>query len=770
MANLTSQQILENLIYYLKGLDPAISTEVGDPIRLILQAVSQELAQAEFTSLASDNFLDLASKSGADLDAFGSFFGIQRWAGTQASVVLEFYSNEPLKTSFTIQQGTLATDGSHPFETTQSVTFKAGTTSISVPAQSESIGSNQNVQAYTLTSLPSSLSQTGIFVQNTQAATGGTNEETDKHYRQRIQNTFLKNHVGTPASYENLALSIDNATRANCVSAISTFSEQNEIVPLKTSFGGGVGFVSTITDAKYVYPSSSYMVKNALQEGQTNYIEGVQYTFDNATMPTTPIFQISSQDLENLLENYSGQMLDAIGQTLGLSRFQGAPTTGTLTVTNTTPYAYAYQLPSGSQFSLYNSEQAQSFTLSLGQSANIPSGSATSQTVPFSFESLGMVEVETGSEVSALGSTPSNFTATIQSISQGSSAWTDNQYRSQLEALYASQTGLSEGDLVYTQFRYCADCSRNNPPSVVNKLDIFTDASNLQETTEIGLVNTQQITSDNQQNWVTSAGTYPPLNSWVQVLSTPANCGIAGNLTDGSTEYEVTFLRDNTLLRNSDRAQNAVLFNNSATTVTYPLDGDSYSIPIFVNQAVIDTQNAVTEVTSIGVDALVHEGRKAMLTVNLVIIPLLGTPAQTLQTFCKTQISNYLEGVQFGSQVVISDLINSLFTASSGVSYIKAVRLAGTNDIKAPTIDGSALNLGIQLSQEYSDSGISGTYTGDFYLPQDTIPALNSVNIAIEASNTYVNSFVSAGSSTSSNGQATQSTGDWFQNPQFYVA
>jgi hypothetical protein len=297
-------------------------------------------------------------------------------------------------------------------------------------------------------------------------------------------------------------------------------------------------------------------------------------------------------------------------------------------------------------------------------------------------------------------------------------------------------------------------------------LDIFTDASNLQETTEIGLINLTEITPDNQQNWITSAGTYPPLYSDIQILSTPANSQIAGTLTDGSTEYQVTYLKDNTLLRNSDRAQNAVLFNNSVI----PNQGDSYSIPIFVNQAVIDTQNAITEVTSIGVDALVHEGRKAMLTVNLVIIPLLGTPAQTLQTFCETQISNYLEGVQFGSQVEISDLVNSLFTASSGAAYIKAVRLAGTNDIKAPTIDGNSLNLGIQLTQQYSDSGISGTYTGDFYLPQDTIPALNSVNIAIEASNTYVNSFVSAGSSTSSNGQATQSTGDWFQNPQFYAA
>ena len=149
--NQNAQTILQNLIDYLHSSDPAISTEEGDPIRLILQAVAQELAQAEFTSLASDNFLDLTQKSGADLDAFGSFFGIQRWAGTQAEVELEFYSNEPLKSSFVIQQGTVATDGSHPFETTQTVTFKAGTSSITVPAQSESIGANQNVQAYTLT-------------------------------------------------------------------------------------------------------------------------------------------------------------------------------------------------------------------------------------------------------------------------------------------------------------------------------------------------------------------------------------------------------------------------------------------------------------------------------------------------------------------------------------------------------------------------------------------------------------------------------------------
>ena len=765
--NQNAQTILQNLIDYLHSSDPAISTEEGDPIRLILQAVAQELAQAEFTSLASDNFLDLTQKSGADLDAFGSFFGIQRWAGTQAEVELEFYSDEPLKSSFVIQQGTVATDGSHPFETTQTVTFKAGTSSITVPAQSESIGANQNVQAYTLTQLPSSLSQTGINVQNTAAATGGTNEESDKHYRQRIQNTFLKNHVGTPASYENLALSIDNATRANCVTAISTFAEQNEIVPLKASFGGGVGFVSTITDASYIYPQSSYLIKNALQAGQTNYIEGVQYTFDATTMPTVPIFQIASQDLENLLENYSGSGLDALGKALGLLRFQGAPTTGTMTVSAVNPYAYAYQVPAGSQFTLYNSAQGASYTLTTEQSANIPQGVSSSQVVPFSFTGLGEVEVEIGTEASASGSTNANLAGKILSISQGSEAWTDEQYRSQLEAIYANQQALTEGDLVYSQYRYCADCSRNTPPEVCNKIDIFTDVNKMVDATEAGLINLTEITSANQKNWITSSGTYPAVGSYIQILQTPANGGVAGALTDGSDNYEVTFLKDNTLLKGSDRAQNAVLFPAGETT---PSAGDGYSIPILINQGVVDTQNSVSEVSSLGMDVLVHEGSKAYLTVNLVIIPLLGTPATALQSFCETQISAYLAEVQFGSQVIISDLVNSLFNTSSGVSYIKAVRLAGTNDIKAPTIDGDALALGIQLSQEYSDSGLSGTYTGDFYLPQNCYPVLNSVNIAIEASNTYVNSFLSAGSSTSSNGQATQNASDWFHNPDFYVA
>lgn len=767
--NSNAQTILTDLINYLKGLDPDISTEEGDPIRLILQAVSQELAQAQFTSLASDNFLDLIQKSGADLTAFGAFFGILRQAGTPSTVTIEFYSNSPLTTTFNIQAGTQVTDlsGLHTFQTTQAVDFVAGTSSISIPAQSQNIGTSQNVPAYSLTNLPTSLTQVGIYCQNTEPATGGTDEESDKHYRTRIQNTFLKNHIGTPASYENLLLSLDNATRGKCVTAISTFAEQNEIVPLKTAFGGGDGFVSTITDASYVYPNSSYLIKNALQANQTDFIEGVQYEFDSSTMPTVPIFQVSSQDLSNILEGYSGSSLDAIGASLGLSRYQGSATSGTLLIQTTTPFSVSFQVPAGSQFSYFDSSNSTQYILSLSTATNLPGNSTSSQLVPYSFENLGSVEMETGTEVKAYGSTSDNIYGTIQTINQGSLAWTDDQYRSELLSLYASQTALQEGDLVYSQFRYCAACSRNTPPTICNKLDLFTDASTLSETMELGLCNFLKITADNQKDFVKIDGTFPAIGSSVQILETPCVEGLASDFSVNGTAYEGEFVKDNSLFRNSDRAKNAILFDSGTTL---PATASSYSVSLIVNEAISNAQNAVYQASSLGMDVLAHAGRQAFLTINLVIIPLLGTPAQTLQSFCNTQLSSYLASVEFGSQVILSDLVNSLFdTGTGGASYIKACRLAKAEDVKAPTIDGNSLNLGIQVSQEYG-SDISGLYTGDFWLPQDMYPVLKTVNIAIEAANTYVNSFAGAGSSTSSNGQAQQNTADWFNNPNFYVA
>ena len=93
------------------------------------------------------------------------------------------------------------------------------------------------------------------------------------------------------------------------------------------------------------------------------------------------------------------------------------------------------------------------------------------------------------------------------------------------------------------------------------------------------------------------------------------------------------------------------------------------------------------------------------------------------------------------------------------------------NDINAPTINGGSLNYGLQVQMNYS-LNTGGTFTNNFKLPDNAYPVLNGLNISIEANNTYVNSYNQAGSiNGNNNGLSTQATGgNWFENPDFYIA
>ena len=108
MANtpLTAQAYKTAILAYLHQIDPDISTNEGDPITLIVQAVAMQLADSDLNYSSLDNFMDLTMKTGSDLDGFGNFFGFQRWSGTPATVQLNFYSPTPIKTGFIIEQGT----------------------------------------------------------------------------------------------------------------------------------------------------------------------------------------------------------------------------------------------------------------------------------------------------------------------------------------------------------------------------------------------------------------------------------------------------------------------------------------------------------------------------------------------------------------------------------------------------------------------------------------------------------------------------------------
>ena len=65
----TSAEWSEQICSALANLDPQISTEIGDPIRKVIDACSSVAAAIDVNSQVNMSFFDLDSKTGADLDA-----------------------------------------------------------------------------------------------------------------------------------------------------------------------------------------------------------------------------------------------------------------------------------------------------------------------------------------------------------------------------------------------------------------------------------------------------------------------------------------------------------------------------------------------------------------------------------------------------------------------------------------------------------------------------------------------------------------------------
>lgn len=746
---MTAGSFLEQLKQNLNSIAPDMGTEDGMPVTFILQAVATTLANTEMNMAGSTNFLDLTVKTGADLDGFGDFFGIPRWNATPANVMLTFYTETPVKTAFGITPGTRVTDGTHTFQTTQTAVFPVGATSITVPAQSLGTGAVQNVQPYTLTYLAESLANTALNVQNEQSATGGTDAETDEHYRNRIKNTIFHRIIGTAESYENLATTIDDTTRANAIGALSTFPATSELVQLNTAQGGGVGFQSSIANAKYVYPDSSYLIKNPGDSTQIAYVQNVQYNFDTTTVPTDPIFQISSSGLTSALENLSGQSLDQFGSQMGLPRQNGTPTSGRMIIEVPIPTLNSVYVPAGTQFFGGNN-----ITYVTTSDVTIPPETQYSSQVGYVSVGMGNYVLPANSLMQTSNSQLGGLVVTSQT---GQEAWTDEQYREQLEDKYAGTEGLNVGDILYSQFDYCSSASRNDPPNVTNCVDVFIDGTNANTVTETGVVNLTTVTTENQQQFVTQSGAYPAIGSNIQILGTGAiENTVSPIMCNGIPYSDTQLLKCYTLLKGSTRAVDAVLFNEASNL---PNNGDAYQIQLNVNQAVMDTQSQIEKVRTLGADVLVHAGIKASLILNIVIIPLVGTPANTLISAISTLVSEYLSTLNFGATVSLA----KLRAVIEGCQYVETCRFANAQDIGTPTIEGGELNAGIQISTAWGQP-MGGTYISDFQLYDDMYPVLGALAIALEGDNTYRQAFSQGG------GVSGGSTYTGISNPQIYIA
>lgn len=222
-------EIIANLIDFFRLAQPNLDTKPGTVARdLFIEGPSAQLSLLYDELQGISNKQSLRLSIGTDLDKLGKNFGLIRKQSTPATgvalltfsslnAVININKGAPVYTDgglgFTVANGTSLVPSNINFYRSVATKFQAelafvGITdqyAIQITVNAISAGASGNIGQYTL----SKVSIPGINnVTNTVAFAGGTDQETDAAFRNRILSTFSGSSVGTQLGYLNAALSV----------------------------------------------------------------------------------------------------------------------------------------------------------------------------------------------------------------------------------------------------------------------------------------------------------------------------------------------------------------------------------------------------------------------------------------------------------------------------------------------------------------------------------------------------------------------------------
>src|SRR5579864_5121983 len=222
-------EIIASLIDFYRLAQPDLDTKAGTVARdLFIEGPSAQLSLLYDQLQGVSNKQSLRLSIGTDLDKLGKNFGLIRKQSTPSSgvalltfsslnAVININKGTPVYTAgglgFTVTNGTSLVPSNINFYRSVATKFSAqlqfvGITdqfAVQVTVTASAPGSASNIGQYTL----SKVSIPGISnVTNTVAFSGGTDQETDAAFRNRILSTFNGSSVGTSLGYLNAALSV----------------------------------------------------------------------------------------------------------------------------------------------------------------------------------------------------------------------------------------------------------------------------------------------------------------------------------------------------------------------------------------------------------------------------------------------------------------------------------------------------------------------------------------------------------------------------------
>lgn len=135
--------------------------------------------------------------------------GVERSLGTKAVVDLQFYLSAPLNNTFIIPQGFEVVDetGVYSFYTNSPLTIPPGLISGTVSATAETVGSNYNLPAYSITGITQPLTFLSS-VTNPSPSNGGTDAESESSTIKRALDKLRLRNLVSADDYEQAAQEI----------------------------------------------------------------------------------------------------------------------------------------------------------------------------------------------------------------------------------------------------------------------------------------------------------------------------------------------------------------------------------------------------------------------------------------------------------------------------------------------------------------------------------------------------------------------------------
>lgn len=271
-----------------------------DMLGAIIEATARTISnqqEEELERLSKQAYLD--SATGDALTRKAREYGVERRDAVRATGVVEFSRESDATTDYTIAEGTRVqtADGSVTFETTESATLAQGTSSVKVNARAVTGGTQGNLAANRLTTMPSP--PTGVESVTNPIPTGDENEtdtegntlvpgldrETDEELRRRALASTSIGGAATAGAIETALLDVDGVRSVTVFPNPEDTTDANGLPPYSNEVvvsGGNDGDVAQalkeITSVTELYRLQSGIIGNGQTVGV--YVNSLDQTVD----------------------------------------------------------------------------------------------------------------------------------------------------------------------------------------------------------------------------------------------------------------------------------------------------------------------------------------------------------------------------------------------------------------------------------------------------------------------------------------------------------